>query len=749
MNSRAQSSVELLIILAISIILLSLLVNLTLSHVFELRSASAQRVAGQSLSSLVLAINQTWVEGPGTVRFITLKWPEGVDANAAWIEGRNIIVRVFDVNIAQSTIPLLAGSFQPYPGEQRIKLTASDTNVSLGSLSLTADQSSIYIPLNQDTNGLAYVNINNLAPIDANVTFSISWDHNLSTIFISPASEVLSANERVEIQINAHATPSAFGNYVGSLLVRGDYGSSLEELTIPINVEVFADSQGFLDIYPSTAYLGALPGDSNTSTLQVCNSGDSSITGISFSASDGDAGDWVQSISSITSLSASTCQNVDVTAVIPGGSSYGDYAASLLVSDTTGANSDIVPLVISVNGQSDYFSWDWNSTSLGASTVSGFGWRNIGYDPLAITSMVIQHWSECDSNGNTLTGVTANGVSVFSGSVQDGNSANVTDFNIPASTTYTNNSLTFSGTINDENEQFQGLVTFSDSSVYTSSAYGIGCTTDSSAPGRVSDLLAFAGSEPGTIRLSFTFPGDNNFSGTPSDVVFKMFKQPDADDPAVYDTGIEIPYSGPLGPGGETGELDVEDLNVGETYFFTSVFYDETDNNGGISNVASARPWNRFRWSGSDFNFTNFAHSLSANPPIGEPWDVNLFTVSDFNFGGSRDRNIQFRITPDDNSNNSYIIYLGIQSTVLNSIKIWYPIAAQDSPPVRAPDFSSNPGTSASSPIDLLSSSLINSTYRYNGSSVSLPRPNHFYVSWMRNINDFNLAFDMNGAQYS
>jgi hypothetical protein len=748
MRPRAQSSVELLIVLAISIILLSVLVDVTTSQIIQLKNSHALKTAQQSLSTLVLAIDQSWAEGPGTVRFVTVRWPEGVDGNRVWIQRNSIILSVYDTNIVGSAIPNLTGALNLYPGEQKVKLTVNDSNVSLGTLSITSDQSSVYIPLEQDSNAATSIVITNLAPLDANVAYTLTWTPALVGLSRSPTTDVLSPNESGELDLNASASATAFGNYVGQLSVDANYGSTTESLIIPINVEVFASSSGFLEGYPSTLVLGALPGDTNTSVIQVCNSGDSALSGITFTPSDVDAGEWVQSISSISSLAANTCQNVNVTVSIPGGSSYGDYSGSLLMGDSTGANTDIIALDVGVFGQADYFAWDWNTTSLGASTLSGFGWRNWGSDPVAITSMIIQRWSECDTNGSTLTGITANGVSVFSGSVSDGGTANVTDFNIPATTAYTNNSLTFNGTINDENEQFQGIVTFSDSTTYTSTAYGVGCGNDITSPAQVNDLVAFAGAEPGTIRLQFTLPGDNNYSGTATEAEIKMFRQPDANTPSVYANGTILSY-GSIGPGGTTGSLTVTDLNVGETYFFTAVFRDEVDNNGGLSNIASGRPWNRFRWTGNDFNITNFAHSLSTSPPVGQPWDVNLFTVSDFNFGSNRDRNIQFRVTPDNNSDNSWIIYIGIQSTVVNSIKIWYPIAAQDSLPAQSPDYSSNPGASASSPLDLLSASLINSTYRYDGSSVSVPRPNHLYVSWMRNINDFNLMFDMNQALYS
>lgn len=749
MRARAQTSVELLIVLAISIILLSLLVNLTTTQVGQLRSESSTRIATQSLSGLIEAINQTYSEGPGTVRFVTVRWPEGIDPDHTQIVGKTIVVRVYTTDIAQAAIPIVTGSLTVYPGEQRIKITANDTNVSLGTLSFTADTSSIYLPMSQDSNAFTHVTFTNLSNVDTNVTFSVTWTPTLVSIAHAPTLQTLTANGTVTVDVNANASSTAFGNYVGFLTASANYGSTVESLSIPLNVEVFSSSSGLLDVFPASISMTSPLGDTNSTTIQVCNSGDTPLTNISFTPSTGNAGDWVSDISTISSISGGNCQNVNVIVTIPTDANYEVETGSLLVSDSTGANAQIVPLSVKVLGQGDIISWDWNSVVLGSSTLSSFGLRNPSSKVLTVTQITMKKWWNCDTNMSKLTTIVTNGNTVYSGTLSDGNVGNVTDFNLTAGVTYTNNTLTFNGTINDENEQFQPVLTMGDGTTYTGLTYGNGCAIDTTPPAAVTDLAALAGPEPGSIDLRFTFPGDNNFLGNPSAAVFKMFKRPDANSASVYTTGTDLTYSGTLGPGGTSGHLLVSDLNAGETYYFTSVFYDDKDLNGGLSNIAAGRPSNKYSYRLNDFNVTYFAHSLTSNPPVGQPWDINMFQLSDFNYGGARDRNIAIRITPDNNSNNSWIIVLGIQSTILNRIRIWYPSAATNGVPGGSPTYSLNTSTDISAtPINLLSAALINSTVRYDGNAVSMPHENHLYITWLRNITDFNLTFDMNQALY-
>ncbi len=748
MHSRAQSSVELLVILAISIILLSLLVEWSSDQLYLVKADYSVRLARQSLSTLIEGIDSAFSQGNGTIRFVTVRWPEGIDPSSTRIVGNSIFLRVYSTDIVGTAVPSIGGDLNVYAGEQRIKIAVNDSNVTLGSLSITSDVSSIYLPMVQDSNDLTHVTFTNLSSGDANITLSVDWSHSLVGVGVSPSITVLSPFESIEADINVAAGTSAYGNYVGSIRMEADFGSTSESLSIPLNVEVFPSSSGFLSILPSSITLGVPIGDTNTTSIQLCNTGDSPLTGITFTPSTGDAGDWVEDMATISTIGGNSCTNMDVVVTAPGDVNLGIEGGSLLVSDSTGGNVDILPLSITVLGQSDSFEWDWSLASTVTDTVSGFVLRNGREEPLQITQIAIQDWWDCDTALGNLSQVEVDGNNIFLGSVGDGESADVTDFNILGGSSFSDNSLVFESDVSDEGEAFQSVVTFSDGTTYTSSTYGNGCAIDTIPPSPIADLVAWPGADPESIRLTFTFPGDNNFSGTAAGAEFKMFSQPDADDPSVYAAGTLIPFSQEISPGGTSGSLTITDLNVGETYFFTAVFTDDRDQNGGLSNIASGRPWNRYQFSQGDFNISQFSHSLSSDPEDGEPGDINQFLVNNFRFNAGLDRNIVMRITPDDNEDDSWIISLGIRSTTLTSIRIWYPYASVNGNPSTTPTFSATTSQALSSGADLLSSSLINSPYRYDGASVSMSRPNNLYVTWTQNVADFNVSHDMVQAVY-
>ncbi|MFH0970139.1 MAG: hypothetical protein V1776_01625 [Candidatus Diapherotrites archaeon] len=749
MRIHGQTSVELLVVLVISVVLLAILIDFTTSNVSQLKEEHAVRLARQSLLSLVTAINQTYQSGNGTVKFVTVHWPEGIDANNTRIVGNTIILRVYQTDIVESAIPLLGGVFVPYVGEQRVKMTSYDSNVTLGSLSFSVSPAAIYLPMTQDSNTVTHLTVSNLSGESATFSYSLNWDHNqVVEIALDANSHLISGGGEAELDIIVSANGSAFGNYAGSMDITASFYSGEEWLSVPLDIEVYAYTTDLLSVYPAIVSIESFTNDSNYSTIQVCNNGGAPLKEISFTPSSGNPGSWIEGISSITEIEGQVCHDVDVTVTVPSGTGLGEYAGTFLVSDFTGANTQILPLNVSVIGQASSFEWDWSSASSTATTLSGFGIQNIGSREMTIVSLTLSRWWGCDTEHSILSSVTLDGNAVFSGSIDDGENANIDDTYLAPFFSSTNNAIVFGGTINDENEQFQARVTFSDNTQYTSGLYGKGCSLDDTPPSRVTDLLALSGPDPGSILLTFTFPGDDNDSGLASDVNFLLFKQPDANNPLVYPAGVIIPFLDTIQPGGSSGSLLVTDLNAGESYFFTAVFYDELDQNGGISNVAEGRPWNRFQYTQGDFNIATFAHSLTTVPEVGMPGDVNLFVLSDFVTAGSRDRNVIIRVTPDNNGNNSWIIALDVYNTTLQKIRIWYPTGAINGVPGRTPQYTTYPSLSISSGIDLLSSSLINSEYRYNGNLVSIPQENNLYLTFFKNFSDMNWSFDMGAAQY-
>lgn len=741
---RGQSSVELLLVLVISLTILAALVNFTTEHVSNLQKEQSVNASQESVNRLTREIDYVYRSGPGHMREVVISFPQGIDSTLSQLQNNSIILSVYGTSVIGSAIPSLQGVVPTSSGLQRIRLISYVDHVTISLVSLISDQGSIYVAMTRDTNAHTQVTFTNLNSNTTNTTFTLAWTHTLVGATVSPSTHNFSSGEQFSVDLNFSAGGTAQGNYVGFLVVDSMIGATTEQLSIPINVEVFAPSQTLLTTFPSSLEFTTLGADSNTQTMQICNLGNSPIKSISFTPSSSTPGTWVTSIPTISQLNGSSCQNIDITLTIPLGVSSGTYVGSLSISDYTGANSTILNLTSIVQTMSDYFVWDWTNAYVNNNTdLVDFALQNTSaQQPIILSSMAIKGWSACDTQLSTIRTVNFEAVNYYnSGSAGDNE-------NFPLSSTMTINAGTtidrenlvqFSNNVSDDGEQFQPIITFDDGSVYTGTVFGGGCITDSIPPGSPSSFSAQTGSSAESVLLSFTFPGDDNQSGTVSSVNIRYSNTPITTQNQ-FNAATQATYTGSILAAGNTSTQLVDDLNVGQTHYFSIQFLDEASNASALPSSLSSRPRNTFQFSLHDFNISPFAYSF-VSPTAGQ-LDVNEFRLSNFSLG-SGDLNVYLRVTDDYNVNNNWYMALGFSTTRANSVRIWYPSPSTAGLPATTPQFVGNPRAVISGTgVDLLSSSSFPTQYRLDGALVSFPNPTHLYLELFQGFTDMNLIFD-------
>ena len=744
---RGQSSVELLMVLIISLTILAALISFTTTHVSNLEKQHSIDVAQDSINRLVREINNVYLLGPGKVREVVIPFPSGIDAANSRLQNNGIILRVYDTDVSGTAIPSLQGSVPTSEGLLRIRLLSYADHVTISLVSLLADKDTVYVPMARDSNESVDVTLTSYYSNDVNVTYTLTWSHTLVGASVSPASQIISPSGSATVDLDFSAGATAQGNYVGYLVANATTKSGTEQLTIPVNVEVFAPANTLLTVIPSTISLSTLGADTNYATIQVCNSGSTAIKSISFTPTSQTPGTWVSPISTIASLAGSSCQDVNVTITVAAGTSSGTYTGAISVADFTGANSTILGLYAHVQTMADYFTWVWPTvfvaTQGGYSTsIGGMVLHNSATTPITMSELIIRGWWVCDVNHSAITNVTFNNQSLFTGTANDGNTINITDFNVPAQSSLSvGNAITFSNYIDDAGQQFLPIVTFSDTSTYTGPVLGPGCAADTIAPGAPNSFTASAGPSPETVSLQWTFPGDDNQTGLVSSVDIRFAHTPITTE-AQFLNAFSIPYTGSILPAGSSGTQLVSDLNVGQTYYFSIMFFDEVDNNSGISNSPGGRPHNRYQYSLHDMNATPFAFSF--NPSVPGSLDVNVFDLNAFVIG-SGDRNIYIHVFDDYNFSNNWYLALGFPSVRLRSVRIWYPAPRTEGLPTDAPQYTGDPNWGYTiTGINLLSPTIFPTEYRFNGSLVSFPYPSRLKFELLQGFSDVNLTFDQN-----
>ena len=583
MQPKAPTTVELMVIMAMGLVVVASLVGFVGNQIVILQETQAQKTAQASMNDLINGINEVYAQGPGAAKQITVIWPAGIDASLSSIANKSIRLRVYKSDIVGVAVPYITGSLPTTPGTQRINVRAADGYVSVGTLTLSAFPSSVYLPMARDQNTTTTIRLSSTSSTSSTVTPSLSWNHSLVLANANTSTFSLSSAADVNRTIDVNAGPLAVGNYSGAYQVSASFSDHLESLRIPIGVEVLLSSGTLLTPYPSSLSISLLWDDSNSSIVQLCNLGSVAIKSISFTPSSNNAGDWVQGIDPIPLLDGQTCQDITVTVSPPNGTGLGTYYGTILLRDFDGTNSLAIPLTVNVLGMSGAFVWDWNTAIISNSAITNFGIANLGSNAITLTDVTISQWNVCDSNQNRLTGIAFNDSTRFTGSSAAGTSNDINDFSIPVLAYYSDNNLSFSGRINDENEQFIAQVEFSDGTTYTSSTYGLGgCGTDTTFPSTVTDLTAGAGNYPGSILLNFTLPGDDNISGVAAEALFRYASFPVDDEDTWTQAGALggvlyddfTPYNGGSSASVEVFGVPMNDIG----YYFGGRFADEVPN---------------------------------------------------------------------------------------------------------------------------------------------------------------------------
>jgi hypothetical protein len=339
-----------------------------------------------------------------------------------------------------------------------------------------------------------------------------------------------------------------------------------------------------------------------------------------------------------------------------------------------------------------------------------------------------------------LSSIKLNGSTIYSGSADDNAWVDVTDFNVAQTTAYggNQNTLTFSGTVSDENEQFQVDVNLSDGSVYHSSVFGNGCVDDTTPPGTVSNMVATPGPLPRQITYTFTAPGDDGFTGVVTDMNFRYaYTAITTDSNFNSATAYSPTWTPPVG--GTSTKFSITAPTLGTTTYGAAKFRDEVPNTSALSNSPGQKPWNHYQNSLGHLTITN----LYALPPYN---DVNQF-IFDALRNPTNSNRIAFRIIDDSNLNNSVVIDINTDRTSVQRARVWYPSSAlngvctDDVNRLGAAQQDRSPHTSTTNGISFLDASTF-FNYTYNGGIIHMGPANHGCILAVTGYSDINMSFD-------
>ncbi len=471
---KGQASVELLILLAVSLIFITVIFSYSNESINQLNNQKQLSIAQTSVNDLRDAANDVYAQGVGARKKVFYVVPNSSDLIASGIDGKTFVINLFGTDVyAKSNAPLI-GLMPVTVGGHEVWLTAHENYVAIGSQNISVDKTSSYVTLLQDETDSDSIIISNIGTETATINLIESWSHSDVTINISPSNFSLNQDSQQVVNIEYTSNTTASGNYSGTLYIGADFPTLDDEnLSIPLNAEVTVAGGGggeetALFIFPSTHSVNLSAGAVDSNSFTICNNGTLASTNIVFTDS-GTISSWIDSITTISNLAGGACEPVNFTITVPGGTTPGNYTGTITALDADSATDSLEITVTVISSMASDFLFDWSTASFTSNTQIG-NWtiENTGTGTISIEKITVSGWSTQDQDSAQLNRIQLlDSTSYWTGTANDGEEVTLTsNANLLTSTSYTQNELRFTQNVNDDFERFNILFTFTDGSSY-------------------------------------------------------------------------------------------------------------------------------------------------------------------------------------------------------------------------------------------------------------------------------------------
>ncbi|OQA31279.1 MAG: Laminin G domain protein [archaeon ADurb.Bin336] len=460
-KSKAQSTIESILIVAMALFILTALFGITYDQIYSFRADQSRKTASVAINSIVKEVNDVYFLGPGAMKTIIVRLPEGIDFNKSFIKNRTICLNVFGSDVFSTASVDLRGVWPGDDGTFSFTLTAYDDYVSISIRPVDVSPNSVSEYLVQGESKDFSVTLHNSS--DEDKSYSMVIDFPSSEVSLSSTHEgvveVFYDDSKV-VNYSISCGSNSFGSYSGKI-VFVPLNSSDENITIPINL--FCSSlQTKLKVYPSTKYFYTTAGSITSDSVLVCNTTSRDFSSSSTSVS-GSIAPYV-----ITSFSepvlANSCSNLNF--VINAPSVASNYLGSLRVD--SGGYSSVVDLSLLTYYSSDAINISWDEAYFGedGKSINDIN-LTVLVGPFDITHAAVLFLNDID-DANVIGLYLNESNKLSSGSkLSSGEWGSVSDFNLARRKSY-DLDIVFDANILNDSEKFRIVLKGSDGTYFWS-----------------------------------------------------------------------------------------------------------------------------------------------------------------------------------------------------------------------------------------------------------------------------------------
>ncbi|MBI5224980.1 hypothetical protein HY989_03850 [Candidatus Micrarchaeota archaeon] len=235
-KTKAQSSLELLIILSVGLVLLGIIFSISQQRINSSQQSIALSSAKSATSAISAAADSVYFEGVGAKRQVSITIPEGTVATSVTANSISMRLQIEGgpTDASANTNAILCSNSQlpTIPGTYRISVESLDGCVLIGTAS-KLEVSTTLIQLIGYANSTynKTINYTNAGTSPITVTLQLLFASSDASILLASQSVfTLNPSEKMETKLGIDLFPSAIGSYSGQLKAFGSNGDNLTTL---------------------------------------------------------------------------------------------------------------------------------------------------------------------------------------------------------------------------------------------------------------------------------------------------------------------------------------------------------------------------------------------------------------------------------------------------------------------------------------------------------------------------------------
>jgi len=352
-----QVSVELLVILAIALLMLTAFLVISQQQAASVSKAAVDTQAKNTIADLAGTAKEVYAHGEGSKEQVYITIPSGTDPYNSQISNRSIRLRVSGNDYVDTEAFEVHGSLPTTPGNYWVWVVSEGNKVRIGYAMVSLSRQSLLVTMKPNETRSQNFDVTNVWTHPINLTLAGNWAFNDASFVLSGGSASLPLNGTKTFTATFTTTPKAVGIYLTDVTIRAsDSFNSSEAVTLPVILQVVSDPNARppLTAIPPILKAALNATNSTTRSFQICTNAVTSVTGVSFAPSSGVPGSWVSNTQALGPIGPDSCSEKLLIVTVPAGTGAGNYTGYINVLGQGASNAqDSIALEIDVGSSGD------------------------------------------------------------------------------------------------------------------------------------------------------------------------------------------------------------------------------------------------------------------------------------------------------------------------------------------------------------------------------------------------------------